>query len=430
MRFADFMAAALYEPGLGYYARETRQVGRGGDFFTSVSVGPLFGELLARRFLREWRESGSPEKWRIIECGAHDGTLAADILGAISRLEPNAFSALEYAIPEPLPLLQAAQRTTLAGFEPNTRFLTAIDELFSDPLPGIAFGNELLDALPFHLVELHPDGWRECRVTIDPDGNFAWETHHQIDDSALLAALAPLGTDFPTGYRTEVRTNFREFLEPLTRSLTSGLLLWPDYGFARPEYYHPDRKTGTLRTFSNHRAAENPLETPGEIDITAHVDFTAVAETAIALGCHPAHVPESRRLAHRSRSRLAAQPGRKSRHGRAPPVPNPHPPRPPRRKFPRARTFLEPSRRTCHRAGNMAPPRNQPALDLRPHRPAFPAGIERRRHRLAARRARPIRPRHRRTLRVVAQQPDRPVVVLVIPHAQRRHHREGHRQIV
>ena len=89
------MAAALYQPSLGYYARETRQVGRGGDFFTSVSVGPLFGELLARRFLREWQESGSPARWRIIECGAHDGTLAADILGAISRLDPHAFAALE-----------------------------------------------------------------------------------------------------------------------------------------------------------------------------------------------------------------------------------------------------------------------------------------------------------------------------------------------
>ena len=288
MRFADFMAAALYEPQLGYYARETRQVGRGGDFFTSVSVGPLFGALLARRFLKEWRESGSPEKWRILECGAHDGTLAADILGAMSRLDPKAFAALEYVIPEPLPLLQAAQRKTLAGFQQNTRFVTTVDELFSDSLPGIAFGNELLDALPFHLVEMHPDGWRECRVATTPTGEFIWETDHSIGDPHLLDALVPLGTHFPTGYRTEIRTNIRSFLEPLTRCLSSGLLLWPDYGFARPEYYDPDRKSGTLRTFSKHRAAENPLETPGGIDITAHVDFTAVAEAAIALGCHPA----------------------------------------------------------------------------------------------------------------------------------------------
>jgi SAM-dependent MidA family methyltransferase len=287
LRFTDFMATALYDPELGYYAREARQVGRGGDFFTSVSVGPLFGELLARRFLREWGNYGAPARWRIVEFGAHDGTLAADILGAISRLDPSAFDALEYVIPEPLPRLQAAQREVLAGFPRQARFISDVSDLFADPLPGVAFGNELLDALPFHVVEWKNHGWRECRVALDSDGEFNWETNHAITDPSLLAALTKLGADFPDGYRTEVRTNFRDFLEPLTRCLSSGLLLWPDYGFARPEYYHPDRKTGTLRTFSKHRAAENPLATPGEIDITAHVDFTTVAEAAISLGCRP-----------------------------------------------------------------------------------------------------------------------------------------------
>ena len=281
------MTSALYEPRLGYYARESRQVGREGDFFTSVSVGPLFGELLARRFLREWHESGAPIHWRIIECGAHDGTLAADILSALTRLSPKALAGLEYAISEPLPGLQAAQRKTLSRFSENTRFVSSTDELAANPCPGIAFGNELLDALPFHVIERHPDGWRECRVNADPNGHFIWENNHPIDDPKLLAALAPLGTDFPAGYRTEVRTHFADFLAPLTRCLTSGLFLWLDYGFARPEYYDPARKSGTLRTFSKHRAAEDPLSHPGEIDITAHVDFTALTETAIALGCQP-----------------------------------------------------------------------------------------------------------------------------------------------
>lgn len=281
------MAMALYEPSLGYYARETRQVGREGDFFTSVSVGPLFGELLARRFLREWGKLGQPPRWRIIECGAHDGTLAKDILGTLRSQSPDAFAALEYAIPEPLPLLQAAQRETLATFGDKVRFITRPDELFDDSLPGVAFGNELLDALPFHVVRWNDGKWSECRVSSSPEGRFVWETGHGITDSRLAAALAPLGTDFPEGYQTEIRTNYGDFLGPLTPCLSSGLLLWPDYGFARPEYYHPDRITGTLRTFSKHRAAEDPLASPGEMDITAHVDFTAVAEAAIALGCGP-----------------------------------------------------------------------------------------------------------------------------------------------
>ena len=279
------MAAALYDPALGYYARETRQVGREGDFFTSVSVGPLFGELLARRCLREWKSMGGPGRWRIIEVGAHNGTLAAELLGAISRLDPEAWAAVEYAIPEPLPNLRAAQQIALAGFPGKSRIVRDVSELWADPLPGVAFGNELLDALPFHVVEWGANGWQECRVDIDENGEFGWKTVPA--DPILLTALSTVGTDFGIGYRTEIRTNFREFLAPLTRALTSGLLLWPDYGFARPEYYHPERMAGTLRTFSRHRAAENPLATPGEIDITAHVDFTAVAEAAIGLGCRP-----------------------------------------------------------------------------------------------------------------------------------------------
>lgn len=277
------MAAALYEPGLGYYAKGVRQVGRGGDFFTSVSVGPVFGEILARRFLREWRESGKPSHWRIIECGAHDGTLAADVLAAIAELDGAAFDALEYAIPEPLENLRAAQRETLRNFGGKVRSVADISELTDCPLPGIAYGNELLDALPFHIVERRENRWLECKVALDDDGGFDWQLV-EITDPALQAALAPLGEMFPEGYRTELRTCVRAFLEPLVRALDGGLMIWADYGFARPEYYHPDRTRGTLRTFSNHRAGEDPLETPGESDITAHVDFTAITESALTLG--------------------------------------------------------------------------------------------------------------------------------------------------
>ncbi|MBC8127354.1 MAG: SAM-dependent methyltransferase [Gloeobacteraceae cyanobacterium ES-bin-144] len=286
LRFPDYMAAALYDPEFGYYARGTRQVGRAGDFFTSVSVGLLFGELLARRFLREWLEMDSPEAWRIIECGAHDGRLAADVISALRKLHDKAFQTLEYVIAEPLPSLQHAQLETLRSFTQTVRFLDDVSDLSTEPLPGIAFGNELLDALPFHIVEWHDGAWLECLVGLDEEGILKFKTG-KIHDPVLLAMLAPLGKDFPNGYRTEVRTCVRNFLEPLCKSLQSGLMIWIDYGFARPDYYHRDRIHGTVRTFSNHRAGENPLDTPGEIDITAHVDFTAIAETAITLDCQP-----------------------------------------------------------------------------------------------------------------------------------------------
>ncbi len=281
--FADFMAAALYEPALGYYARGTRQVGRGGDFFTSVSVGPLFGQLLARRFVRQWRESSRPARWRIIECGAHDGTLAADILVAMEGLEPAAFAALEYAIPEPLATLQAAQRETLRNFNDLVRFVTNAAELAADPLPGIAFGNEVLDALPCHLVERRGGRWLELRVSLTNADRLVYITD-EIVTEPLRLALESLGGDFPEGYRTELRTCYRDFLTPLAGALSSGLMIWVDYGFPREDYYHPGRTEGTLRTFSKHRAGDDPLADPGEADITAHVDFTAVAEAAQTLG--------------------------------------------------------------------------------------------------------------------------------------------------
>ena len=280
------MNAALYEPGLGYYARGTRQVGRAGDFFTSVSVGPLFGELLARRLLRDWLERGEPTRWRIIECGAHDGTLASDVLTAIRELEPRAYGGLEYVISEPLETLRSAQRETLARFGTAVRVVETLTALADELLPGIAFGNELLDALPFHVVEFHDGRWVECRVGLGEVGGFTW-VHADIADEVLSAAIGLLGNGFPDGYRTEVRTNYRDFLAPLSDALVEPLMIWPDYGFARSDYYHPARNSGTLRTFSKHKAAEDPLLEPGAADITAHVDFTAVAEAAVRLGGRP-----------------------------------------------------------------------------------------------------------------------------------------------
>lgn len=274
------MAAALYDPVRGYYARETRQVGRGGDFFTSVSTGPLFGRLLAIRFLGWWEQAGKPGRWRLIEAGAHDGTLARDILTAIREDAPQAFAGLEYGISEPLPGLAHAQGETLAAFGDTTRHFDGLSGI--EPLPGIAFGNELLDALPFHVIEWRDGAWSECRVDGDENG-FRWNPGHPLS-ATLAQAVVPLGAGFPDGYRTEIRPDFAATLAPFLAALSHGRLLWIDYGFARPDYYQPARTSGTLRTFQRHRAGEDPLDSPGERDITAHVDFTAVAEAAESLG--------------------------------------------------------------------------------------------------------------------------------------------------
>jgi SAM-dependent MidA family methyltransferase len=268
--FPEFMATALYDPADGYYARPAGQVGRGGDFFTSVSTGPLFGHLLARHIAAWHRDSGSPERWRIVECGANDGSLAADILSALG-----ATPGLEYTIVEPLPLLADAQRERL----PAARIIACPDELAADPLPAFILGNEVIDALPFHIIESDGRGWRLQGVTVSHDGVFVWTDIGEAP-SELVAGIQLR----PAGYRTEVRGNLSAFLAPLAAAMNGGRMLWLDYGFERDDYYHESRTTGTLRTFSRHHAAEDPLESPGEIDITAHVDFTALAEALSQAG--------------------------------------------------------------------------------------------------------------------------------------------------
>jgi SAM-dependent MidA family methyltransferase len=270
LTFPDFMAAALYDPADGYYARPAGQVGRGGDFFTSVSTGSLFGRLLARHIAAWHRDSGSPDRWRILECGANDGSLAADILAALG-----ASPGLEYTIVEPLPLLAAAQRDRL----PDARVVASAEELAADPLPSFILGNEVIDALPFHIIESSGQGWRLQGVTLSPDDRFIWTDLAEAPPE--LVAGIPLR---PAGYRTEVRDSQPSFLAPLAAAMTGGRMLWLDYGFERDDYYHESRTTGTLRTFSRHRAAEDPLESPGEIDITAHVDFTALSAALTQAG--------------------------------------------------------------------------------------------------------------------------------------------------
>ncbi len=278
LTFPEYLAIALYDPELGYYARPGTQVGRSGDFYTSVSVGPLFGRLLARRFLGWWEINGKPAEWRILEIGAHDGILAADIISEIRQLSPDAWKGLEYAIPEPLPRLRDLQKTRLESLASRLLIAEGFEGIAAQALPGVAFGNEILDALPFHLIELKDGAWQELHVIAGDDGTLGMEPRE---------TSIQLGNSYPEGYRTEIRTNFPKFLADVISCLTDGLLIFADYGFAAPEYYDIYRSSGTLRTFSSHKAGEDPFAAPGEMDITAHVDFTDLAKAAIALDYSP-----------------------------------------------------------------------------------------------------------------------------------------------
>ncbi len=282
----DFLQLALYHPAHGYYARGASAVGKAGDFFTSVSVGPVFGHLLAARFHRWWLANERPPQWRIVELGAHDGSLAADVLAALRETAPDAFAALEYAIPEPLPALAACQQERLAIAFPAQFRPHSLAAMAANPLPGVAFANELIDALPFHVVRFTAGQWHERHVVAGASGALGWldlaPSHPQLG-----AFCDCLGSAFPDGYTTEVRLGTDKLLGRLAATLTHGLLCLIDYGFPAVDYYHPARTTGTLRTFARHRAAEDPLDAPGSQDITAHVDFSALLGSGIAAGLAP-----------------------------------------------------------------------------------------------------------------------------------------------
>ncbi|MEP4077123.1 class I SAM-dependent methyltransferase [Haloferula sp.] len=274
--FSDFMEMALYDPESGYYAGQDGQVGREGDFFTSVTAGPLFGQLLASHIAQWWQQAGSPDSWRVVELGAHNGYLAGDILSEIRQSHPEAFRGLHYVILEPLERLAAAQRNHLQEFSDQLVITSEPESL--DPLPGYLIANEVLDALPFHLVESNGDVWHEIGVSLSDDEGFEWS---DLGPAPKITGTLPQRA---SGYRTEVRPDFAGFLRPLVRTIQPGRMLWVDYGFERDDYYAEPRTTGTLRTFRNHKAGEEPLDQPGSQDITAHVDFTAVMEAIQSIG--------------------------------------------------------------------------------------------------------------------------------------------------
>jgi len=285
MRVDRYVELALYDPQEGYYATGIRRVGKGGDFFTSVSVGAVFGGLLARRMVREFDHLGRPGRWRIMELGANDGRLAADVLDAMAGIDSEALAALEYVICEPLPSMREVQRDRLAGYSERVRVVSASNECADDVLPGIVFGNEVLDALPFHWVEWCDLQWWERRIGVGEDGRLqAVLAGHPEGDVMEWLSVATEGLDLPDGWRCEVRTCWRGFLESFLVAVMNPLMIWIDYGFLREELVVPHRSEGTWRAYRRHRIEIEPWDFPGECDLTAHVDFTGVCDAVESLG--------------------------------------------------------------------------------------------------------------------------------------------------
>jgi SAM-dependent MidA family methyltransferase len=312
--FARFMELALYHPRLGYYESDRDRVGFQGDFYTSVSTGELFGQLLACRFAR-WlgelpRETAGR---RIVEAGAHDGRLARDIMAWLRQHRPELFGKIQYWIIEPSPQRQQWQREKLRDFGPRIQWAADLPSIThkgaSSPQPsppgnggegdlptvdqgarqdapgkfnGILFSNELLDAMPVHRFgwDKARQEWFEWGVALDGE-KFVWIKIRPPANSLEPVVQWPeeLLRVLPDGYVVETCPAAEQWWREAAGVLDRGRLLTLDYGFTQEEMLNPSRTQGTLRAYLHHHASADLLMNPGEQDLTAHVNFSTIQAT-------------------------------------------------------------------------------------------------------------------------------------------------------
>ena len=314
------MELALYCPNCGYYERQEDIIGCQGDYYTSASVGSLFGELLAFQFAEWLQEIERPnlegeakqekKSLRLVEAGAHGGDLAKDILRWLQEHRPGLFHRMEYWIVEPSEVRQRWQQRKLTELGNKVRWVRDLASLDDRTLPdagspppvvlrGILFSNELLDAMPVHLGRWDAIArvWFEWGVTCQA-GRFVWT---RLDEESTwgggqkssaffsnahlhLRMQGELQEVLPNGFTTELSPAADQWWREAATALECGKLVTIDYGLTAEEFLLPERKEGTLRGYHRHRLARDVLANPGQQDITAQVNFTAIRAVGESVG--------------------------------------------------------------------------------------------------------------------------------------------------
>jgi len=293
LSFDRWMAECLYHPQWGYYCKGDDRVGRDGDFFTSVSVGKCFGMLLSYRIAEYARANEIEGQIDIIELGANTGQLACDILDTLRSDFPNLYKKVRYTICEPLESMLKIQSTTLQAHSALLEFHSTINGIKQVKEHGILLSNELIDAFPVKLITKKKGQWNEQMVDY-ANGDFGFIS--QAIQSPQLQDFSQTLPSLPDGYTTEYRPGLEAFATTCASVLKQGMVLTIDYGYVRSDYYTERRGTGTLRTFLNQTADETPLVQAGEQDITAHVDFTQLANAYQIAGFAPSYFDSQARF--------------------------------------------------------------------------------------------------------------------------------------
>lgn len=280
MRFERYMELALYAPGLGYYSGGNRVIGKdpadGSDFVTAPELTPMFGQALARQIEQALDATGTDQVW---EFGAGTGALAEQLLGELGdRIQ-------RYTIVDLSGTLRERQHARLAASHPEQVRKVVWADSLPDELQGVIVGNEVLDAMPVHLMAWNGQAWLERGVALASDADaadaaegepvFAW-ADRPAPDGVRPPTERPDG-EFPPGTVTETHGQAEAFIATLAERMSRGAAFFLDYGFPESEYYHPQRAGGTLMCHQGHRSDPDPLVAVGDKDITTHVNFTGIA---------------------------------------------------------------------------------------------------------------------------------------------------------
>jgi SAM-dependent MidA family methyltransferase len=286
LSFERFMELALYAPGLGYYSAGASKIGASGDFTTAPEISDLFSACVAQQCAQVLADVGGA----ILELGAGTGRMAAGVLQslAVQGVLPERYFILEVSAD-----LRERQQQRIAALPPELGARVAwLDALPTEPMRGVVLANEVLDALPVQRFSLHRGKAQAIGVSLasgaDPAHGPAFVEALRPADRVLREAcealIATLRDPLPDGYRSEICLRVHPWIASLAAALDRGVVLLFDYGLPRAHYYHPQRDRGTLRCHFRHRAHDDPLINVGMQDITAWVDFTRVADAALAAG--------------------------------------------------------------------------------------------------------------------------------------------------
>ncbi|HEY9854794.1 MAG TPA: SAM-dependent methyltransferase [Stenomitos sp.] len=282
MTFRTYMDLALYHPEGGYYTRPEMRVGVGGDFHTSPTLSPAFGHCVARQLGQFWELMGKPAEFQLLEIGAGSGQLADQILGGLAR--DRRWKRLTYQIVEKSPALRERQRATLQAYAGTVRWAEDLPDLAPDGAwQGVVLSNELFDAFPVHRVIGLKEGFAEIGVMRHEKGY--WRQIGIVPTTPRLAEyLAAEGITLQEGQQAEINLAALDMMERLGRWLGRGFVLTIDYGGPADYVYAPHRRKGTIRGYYKQLAIRDPLEHPGEQDLTSDVDFTALMRAAEGVG--------------------------------------------------------------------------------------------------------------------------------------------------